>query len=270
MIAPGPIGGRQRRGQGKAGGRYDENLHRSDDNTIRVSRRAFLAGGALWSAPKEIRLGEARFRVVRNGRSGRRFIHIHGNEATARAVLEAHVREHAGTAFFIESDTRNVPCAGGLLDPNRMFSREGSERNLRRLNPKWTEEQVRRAADVLDRDRDRFLRAILPPRGGLLFALHNNSEGYSIRDEIATGDRVSLPAHHLAHEFFLCTDPRDFETLAGSPYNVVLQQTALGAEDGSLSRLAARRRVRYVNLECALGKEAEQTEMVRWADQHLA
>ena len=54
---------------------------------------------------------------------------------------------------------------------------------------------------------------------------------------------------HNPHAFFLCTDERDFAKLATSPYNVVLQKKPPPQDDGSLSRLAAARGVRYVNLE---------------------
>jgi len=219
--------------------------------------------------PREVGLGGARFRVERAGPSARRYLHIHGDETTARAVLEAHLRARGGTAFFILSGERTVPCLDGRLDPNRMFSREGAARNLRHLNPGWRAEQLEQALALLDRGREPFLRALLPPRGGLLVALHNNSRGYSIRDEIAASGRVSLPRHDQPYDFFLCTDPGDFAHLADSPYNAVLQQDPLGEEDGSLSRLAARRRVRYVNLECALGNHALQAAMLAWADRHL-
>ena len=69
--------------------------------------------------------------------------------------------------------------------------------------------------------------------------------------------------------FFLCTDERDFEILAASPYNVVLQNRKPAADDGSLSRLAAARSLRYVNLETTLGYYEAQLERLEWLDRHL-
>lgn len=217
-----------------------------------------------------IRVGGARFRVVQRGSSTRRYIHIHGNEATAREILIEHMRTASGVAFLVEGNDRYVPANSGKLDPNRMFSRVGAEQNLRRLNPGWSRAQVERILDGLDRDLPRLLRRLLPPDGGLLMSLHNNSEGYSIRDETGISDRVSLKEPDRPHEFFLCTDPLDFERLAASPYNVVLQQKAPPDDDGSLSRLCALRGVRYVNLECGLGRAAEQRERLAWAESHLS
>ena len=48
------------------------------------------------------------------------------------------------------------------------------------LNPDAEPAPVRRALDKLDRGRESLVRAFTPPDGGLLLALHNNSEGYSV------------------------------------------------------------------------------------------
>jgi hypothetical protein len=73
------------------------------------SRRRFLAFGWLpfWR-PRHIGLAGARFRILRNGRSGRRYLRIHGNEETARLTLERHMETHDGMAYVIENPGRNV------------------------------------------------------------------------------------------------------------------------------------------------------------------
>jgi hypothetical protein len=232
-----------------------------------VTRRAFLAL-AFWRR-RRIRLAGVQFRIVRRGKSNRRYIHIHGNEETARQVLTAHMRIYPGIAYMVEGPMRNAPILGGILDPNRMFSRAGARRNLAQLNPTWGEAQMGRALDELDRGRDKLVRALLPPSGGRLVALHNNSEGYSVRDEVAISDRTSLKEPDNPHAFFLCTSPKDFEILARSPYNVLLQVNGPTEDDGSLSRLAARVGARYVNLEVGLGNAARQREMIEWLERNL-
>ena len=239
-----------------------------------LSRREFLVAGSFlgwlpFFRPSHIDLAGARFRIVRNGSSPRRYLFIHGNEETARAVLTSHMRAHEGTAYLIESHTRNVDIAGGKLDPNRMFSREGAAANLARLNPDWPPERVQAALALLDRGREKLLRALTPPDGGLTFALHNNSEGYSVADEEPISDAGSIREPDNPHAFFLCTNPEDFRKLSASPYNVVLQQHAPKEDDGSLSRQAALRGFRYVNLEVALGQAARQKEMLDWAEWNL-
>jgi hypothetical protein len=231
---------------------------------VASSRRELLAAAwlPLFWRPKHVTMAGISFRIVRRGSSPHRYLHIHGNETTARQVL---LEQMKGIALLIESDTRNVPLRGGQIDPNRMFSREGASKNLETLNPGWSNEQISGAAAALERDRHKFLHAIMPPKGGRIVALHNNSNGYSVESEIAISDRASLKDAGNPHEFFLATDPADFERLAASPYNVVLQNEPK-EDDGSLSRLAARMRIRYVNLECGLGKIERQREMLGWLE----
>jgi len=179
-------------------------------------------------------------------------------------VLQEHLQTHPGIAHLVWARTRNVLIDAWYIDPNRMFSREGAARCLARLNLSYPQ----RLLDYLDRERPRMLRAILPPPGGLLIALHNNTEGYSMRVEIPISERVSLKPGESPHNFFLCTNPSDFEALAASPYNAVLQSKPMGVEDGSISRVAARLGVRYVNLEVSLGQREKQIEMLHWLERH--
>ena len=238
------------------------------------SRREFLAYGSIFGwlpffRPKHIHMAGARFRILRNGKSNHRYLLIHGNEETAREVLTRHMRAHDGIAYLVETHTRNVTVEGGQVDPNRMFSRVGAEASLTRLNPDWKPERVQAALAALDRDRDKLVRALLPPTGGVLIALHNNSEGYSVTDERPISDAESIREPSNPHAFFLCTSPEDFKVIATSPYNAVLQQKAPKQDDGSLSRLAAARDVRYVNLEVALGHSGRQKEMLDWLEWNL-
>ena len=239
-----------------------------------VSRRQFLALGWLpgwfpWFRPNHISLAGARFRILRNGRSRRRYVRIHGNEEAARQVLERHMLTHAGLAYVIDSQVRLTNVESLKLDPNRMFSRVGAEANLKALNPGVAEDRLRGALDLLDRGREKLVRALTPPQGGALIAVHNNGPGYSVADEAPISDRTSLREPGNPHAFFLCTDPADFETLKTSPYNTVLQHRAPPRDDGSLSRLAAARGFRYVNLEVGVGHPERQNEMLNWLDWFL-
>ncbi len=240
----------------------------------RISRREFLAYASIFGwipffRRKHVRVAGARFRIVRNGRSDRRFIVIHGNEESARQVLTAHMRAHFGKAFIIEGGSRNVPIEGGQIDPNRMFSRVGAEANLRQLNPGWSEDQVNAALAVLDRERPRLVNDLMPPNNGLIVALHNNSPAYSVANEEPISQAASIREPDNPHAFFLCTNEEDFARLATSPYNVVFQKEVPMQDDGSLSRLAALRGVRYINVEVALGQSGRQKEMLDWLEWNI-
>jgi len=240
-------------------------------------RREFLTAAAglagLWPGSwfgKTIKMAGIPFQRVSRGGEGRHFLWIHGNERTAREVLTAHMESrHSGRAFLIESTERNVPVGGGKVDPNRMWSREGAERSLRNLNKGWTDAQVKSALDKLDRARPGFLRRLLPPPGEVIIALHNNGPGYSMQDELAISDATALNDNDHPDEFMLCVSEVDYELLAGGPFNVLLQKTAPKDDDGSLSRLCAKRGVRYVNIEAALGNTAAQKRMLDWAERML-
>ncbi len=234
------------------------------------SRRQFLLfslfGWFPFFRPKHISLAGARFRILRNGSSQRRYLLIHGDEESARQVLTRHMENHEGIAYLVETHTRNVSIESGQIDPNRMFSRAGAEANLKQLNPNWTAQQVDAALRELDRGREHLLKAFLPPGRGRLVALHNNSEEYSVANEEPLSDAGSIREPENPHAFFLCTDRGDFDLLARGPYNVVLQQNKPETDDGSLSRVAAKRGVRYVNLEVRAGSTDRQQEMLRWLD----
>lgn len=233
-----------------------------------IRRRDFLIGSALssvaWAKPGSLSIAGIRFRVDKNGKSPWRFLHIHGDETTARDVLAQTIKKHQGTAFLVESSTRVVPISSLKIDPNRMFSREGAGASLRHVNEGASDTAVQSALKALDRGRKKFLKKILPPRGGILVALHNNSQGYSIKTELPISDKSSVKQPDAPHEFMLAASPRDFAVLEKSPFNVVLQQNPAPPDDGSLSRVCANRKIRYINIETALGNAKDQQAMLGW------
>jgi hypothetical protein len=162
-----------------------------------------------------------------------------------------------------------VKITDGVLDPNRMFSRVGAERNLRTLNPSWTPQQINKALNDLDDDRNRFLKHILPPPGEVIVALHNNGPNYSVKDEEPISNAVALNDPTHPDEFMLCSDAADFSILASGRFNTLLQDKPKGPDDGSLSRLCAERRIRYVNIEAALGNTEGQRRMLQWLEAAL-
>jgi hypothetical protein len=237
-----------------------------------MTRRDLLllsaAAPSLW-ARTAVRLCGLPFRRIQHAGSGWRFLHIHGDEPTARQVLAERMQAGPGRALFIESETRLVPWMGGRLDPNRLFSNEGADRNLHRFNPRWSEAQVSSAVTRLSQQRHELINQLLPRDGGVLVALHNNGGGYNVDNEVPISDRVSLRAPDAKSEFLLVTDPRDFAKLAAAEVNVVLQNRTPRDDDGSLSRLAARLGFRYVNIEAMNGHYAEQKKLLQFVEETL-
>lgn len=201
-------------------------------------------------------------------RTPRRFLFIHGDEDTARAILSAYMDDHDGIGYFVTGKERDVTIAGAKIDPNRMFSRAGAEKSIRELNPNMDAGKIGAALDFLDHEREKLVRRLTPAKGSRLVALHNNRD-YSVRDEIAASDQTSIKQPTQPSNFLLCTDARDYDVLKQSPFNVVLQSKPT-PDDGSLSRLAAKRGFRYINLECTIGSYEDQMTMLRWMDDRLA
>lgn len=237
-----------------------------------VSRRALL-GAPLLLELARIRAGVERerlelagiaFQRLRNGTSTRRLLRIHGNEETAREAVERLIEEMPGEAWIVDSKTRHVILGGLRLDPNRMFSRAGAEKNLRLLNPDAAPETVAALLDRLERERPLLMEVLGPPWGGLWVAAHNNGPGYSIETEAPISQRIHRPRPEEPRNFFLFTSAEDFEAAAQGPYNAVLQSRPAGEDDGSLSRWCAARGVRYVNAEAPHGRLESQLEMLRW------
>ena len=181
---------------------------------------------------KEVELSGLQWRVMRYGHSPRRFLVIHGDEDTARDVLSTYMFDHEGVAHIVTGKTRNVEIAGLKIDPNRFFSRVGAEKSLLDLNQNADRARVDAVLNQLDKHREKLLHAITPGKGSRLFALHNNRD-YSVNDELDASDQMSIRQPDRPRNFFLCTDPRDFEVLRQSPCNVVLQ-TRAEPDDGSL------------------------------------
>jgi hypothetical protein len=231
-----------------------------------TTRRDFLFSAFAFLAPGEP-FGLEWQRKAGGHRGPVRYLHIHGNETTAREVLLDALPALPGLAVFVPGSERLVSIGGARIDPNRMWSREGAGKSLRRYNPNLT--GAARILDILDADRARLLDELLPPSGGFLVALHNNGPGYSMAVEAPISDRVHQPQPDQPRNFFLFTNERDFDLAREGPYNAVLQSSSKGEEDGSLSRLCTARGVRYVNLECALGAGEEQRERLQWLMQTM-
>lgn len=237
-----------------------------------MQRRSFLALGFAWwpHHHSHVVLSGVPFQVLRYKHSDRRYLLIHGNEATARELLVNWMYTHPGIAYLVTGKERMVEVMGAKIDPNRMFSRVGAEASLKRLNPGMDVAKMTEVLDFLDKSRPELMKHLTPPEGGVIIALHNNSEGYNVNEELADSDRTSIKQPDKPHEFFLCTDAGDFEMLAKSPYNVVLQNKKPRGDDGSLSRLAAARGIRYINLETTLGQFEEQIARLGWLDRNLS
>ena len=211
----------------------------------------------------------AKFNLVQNGNSPNRYIWLHGDEQTARMALEYHIKHFAGLAFFIQNETREIPFKSTIVDPNRIFSRNGSYHALKKFKPGWQRGTLKQALDEIDLERTSFLDILMPGGNGRLIAVHNNFRGYNVKNEEKRSQRTSIKPGQNPRDFIICTNEKDFEKLSTGPYNVVLQNEIPEKDDGSLSWEALRRNVRYLNVETRLGYLTKQKKMLRFIETTL-
>ncbi len=209
------------------------------------------------------------FEMITNGFANKSYIHIHGDEETARMLLKEHIKTKKGRAFFIKSIDREVPLGPTKVDPNRIFSRPGSEKALKKFKPKWNQNKLDRLLDRLDQARKMFLINIFPSKGGLLIALHNNFRGYNVNMELDNSQLFSIKKDQNPRDFILCTSLEDYKKLENGPYNIVLQNKFNKNNNGSLSWAAMHHGVRYINIESRLGWLSQQRKMLYFVEDIL-
>ncbi len=209
------------------------------------------------------------FQVKKNGFSDVNYILIHGDEETARMLLSEHIKKNKGKAFFIKSKEREVVLGPTKVDPNRIFSRAGARKALKKFRPHWDHKELTKLLEKLDESRNIFLFNIFPSEGGLLIALHNNFRGYSVKDELTNSQLHSIKKDKNPRDFIICTDLKDYQKLKKGPYNVVLQNIIDKDNNGSLSWSALENGVRYVNIETRLGWLSQQRKMLKFVESSL-
>ena len=216
-----------------------------------------------------ITFAKAKYHLISNGNSSNRYIWLHGDEQTAKMALEYHIKKYSGLAFFIDSETREIPFQSTIIDSNRIFSRTGAYHALRKFKPGWLPGSLKKALDVIDNERDSFLNILMPAESGLLISLHNNFRGYNVYKEKSKSQKISIKASENPRDFIICTNEYDFEKLSSGPYNVVLQNKLPEKDDGSLGWEALRRNVRYLNVETRLGYLSKQKKMLKFIEETL-
>ena len=156
-----------------------------------------------------------------------------------------------------------------IRDSNRIFSRKGTYRALRKFKPDWEPGTLKEALDIIDVERDVFLDILMPSKSGVLISVHNNFRGYNVHMEKDKSQSVSIKSDQNPRDFIICTDSNDYDSLSDGPYNIVLQNIFPDDDDGSLSWEALRRGVRYLNIETRLGHLTQQKKMLSFVESNL-
>lgn len=213
-------------------------------------------------------LGPISFKVVDSGKSNRLYVWLHGDEKTAEMALDFHINNYKGKALYIQSDERVFRINGNRIDPNRIFSRNGTRNSLIKYNTNLTSKRINDILDEIDFGRDNFLDQFLPDSNGLVIALHNNSRGYTIKSEIENSLKYSIKKNQKIQDFYICTNFNDYKLLEKSPFNVLLLKNNI-QDDGSLSFLMQKMNIRYINVEVKLGWLSKQKKMLEYIEENL-
>ena len=110
-----------------------------------------LASIYIFSISKDDRaeIAGIKFKVIQNGDSDRRYIWLHGDEQTARMALENHMKRYKGKAFLVQGILRESEFFGGIIDPNRIFSRSGAKKALKKFKPNWEPKEIDKSSSGL-------------------------------------------------------------------------------------------------------------------------
>ncbi|HUU12907.1 MAG TPA: hypothetical protein VM182_04245 [Terriglobia bacterium] len=220
-------------------------------------------------------------RIVGDLSSPIRYVVIHGDEETAPQAAELHLQRYGGALIqLVNPGKRLVTFRLPELrftydfDPNRIFTRTGLERTLRARNRRTRQSRFPRLFAAVQEFADRFLNLLVEPRvkGQGLIAVHNNgtSPNSDFSFETFVNSRGYFPGveamqyrrNHSPYNLFVVTDAADYDALAARGLNVVLENSELASDDGSLSVFCGRQRIRYANVEGRMGEVGKHVEML--------
>jgi hypothetical protein len=218
------------------------------------------------------RIGETPVETVRYRAEGcdLLFFNMHEDERTSVEAGLRTIRRRGGQVLMLRhSGERLIRFTldedNFAFDPNRIFTERGVAETLARHSS--AAEGARRAVHL-------FAHGLLAGYGldslPVIVALHNNREGgYSALSYLPGGayeadaEEVFIHPRRNPDDFFFVTDRRFFEELRRAGFNAVLQDNRRVTDDGSLSVLAARRGIPYINVEARHGHLREQRRMLR-------
>ncbi len=207
--------------------------------------------------------------VHRSSKPGLAYLNLHDDENTAVEAAIAVIRTHGGIVYELQhGGERNVTFRlrgdSHTVDPNRIFTRRGIDSTLEQYGIANAD-----ARNAVKSFADSLLSAVSLRQWDVIVTIHNNTdEGYSARS-YAEGGELARDAEHThlvpdgdPDDFFFVTSHELYETLRDAGANVILQDNVNARDDGSLSILAGREGLPYVNVEAQHGHLEKQRKML--------
>jgi len=221
-------------------------------------------------------IGDREVRVMEHvcGDSGITIFNMHDDENTAvEASLEV-IRRHGGRLVELRHSGERLISFRLLtesyqVDPNRIFTDKGLENTLEKYSS-----YSRPAFEAVRTFTSELLEDYGLDDAGLIITAHNNGKGEYSAESYQAGAVYETDAAEVfvaegsdPDDFFFVTTRPVFEKLKAGGFNVVLQNNQTVTDDGSLSVLAGRKGIPYINCEAAKGHLEEQILMLEavWA-----
>ena len=219
------------------------------------------------------------------------FFAPHENEHVIEDYLKKTVPDIKANFYILRQNgerhlTLKLPDGDIVVDPNRIFTPEGTEAAIRKMNPTTNQNVALLAQSMqrVDRLRDFLLNTMgLSKKKPVVIAIHNNTDGYDDDGKGGEGTisivryqkRFEAGAKYIKRvnvgsgdedDLIFLTHSSDFRYFRNLGYNLVQQNKDVavipGEDDGSLSVWAAKKKIRYLNLE-AQRKEGDDHTLVQ-------
>jgi hypothetical protein len=218
------------------------------------------------------RLGETEIplRIFQYGANTSNFyVNLHDNESTSVEAAQQILPSTGGKLLKIVNGSERLirfryHGATYVIDPNRVFSREGIRASL---------EENSRADEGAVAEVEKFAVRILeeiPGSAEYIIALHNNTpNGFSIDSYMKGGeyhrdaDKVHRNRNEDPDDLILTTDKNLYKKISRLGYNAILQDNDHATRDGSLSIWSGENKRRYINIETEHGKLGKYVEMLQ-------
>ncbi|MCU0447354.1 MAG: hypothetical protein MUE85_20855 [Microscillaceae bacterium] len=218
-------------------------------------------------------LGSATIKVVvyeQNNPNQITYFNLHDNENTSVEATQVILKNPKNSGKLVElqhSGERLISFeyqgAKYQIDPNRMFTKVGIEKNLKNYG-----NYSDAARDTVFAFGQKIYRDFLQG-SRLIVAMHNNkNEGYNVKSYLPGGE-YKTDAQDVFYnpkwgtgEFFYVIDQAHFAFFKQKKVSAVLQDPQKVTDDGSLSVFAQNQGMAYLNVEAQHGNLKPQIKML--------
>ena len=196
--------------------------------------------------------------------TGLTYVNLHDDENTSVRAVRRVLDSIGGRLIeFRHSGERNIQFKIGSsqyeFDPNRIFTKFGADESLKTYS-----HSSNRALKLVTGLAQRMVDSL---NQKMIVTLHNNSDekysSLSYLDEYKNdAAAVFINPDRDPDDFFFVTTRELFRKFRALGFNTVLQNNNTMTDDGSLSVLAGRQKIPYINVEAQHGHLEMQIEML--------